>query len=240
MSGKNAIVELRQYRLHPCRRDELIQLFEREFIEPQEHAGMRILGQFRSLDDDDRFVWMRGFPDMSTRANALATFYGGPAWQAHKAAANATMIDSDDVLLLHPAHPNAGFAVRRGRTGAASGERPRLYVASVHTFEAAVEAKFALHFDTVLAPLVARYGGNIVARLATERSRNTYPALPVRENENAFVWLANFADAAAYDRYLDCLRREGSWQRGLDSFSGPRLGPITTLRLEPTARSLLR
>ena len=159
---------------------------------------MRILGQFRSLDDDDRFVWMRGFPDMSTRANALATFYGGPAWQAHKAAANATMIDSDDVLLLHPAHPNAGFAVRRGRTGAASGERPRLYVASVHTFEAAVEAKFALHFDTVLAPLVARYGGNIVARLATERSRNTYPALPVRENENAFVWLANFADAAAY------------------------------------------
>ena len=184
---------------------------------------MRILGQFRSLDDDDRFVWMRGVPDMSTRANALATFYGGPAWQAHKAAANATMIDSDDVLLLHPAHPNAGFAVRRGRTGAAS-----------------VEAKFALHFDTVLAPLVARYGGNIVARLATERSRNTYPALPVRENENAFVWLANFADAAAYDRYLDCLRREGSWQRGLDSFSGPRLGPITTLRLEPTARSLLR
>src|SRR5204863_6636074 len=88
------IVELRQYTLHRGKRDVLIDLFDREFIEPQETLGMNILGQFRDLDDPDRFVWLRGFRDMASRAAALQAFYGGPVWKAHRETANATMIDS--------------------------------------------------------------------------------------------------------------------------------------------------
>ena len=58
------IVELRQYTLHPNRRDVLISLFEREFLDTQAEAGIAVLGQFRDLDADDRFVWLRGFQDM--------------------------------------------------------------------------------------------------------------------------------------------------------------------------------
>ena len=94
------VLELRQYTLQPGRRDELIALFEHEFIEPQEQAGARLLGTFRDLDDADRFVWLRGFADMSARADALGTFYGGPIWKQHRDAANATIVDSDNVLLL--------------------------------------------------------------------------------------------------------------------------------------------
>ena len=39
---------------------------------------MHIVGQFRDLDDPDRFVWIRGFTDMSSRLAALPNFYGGP------------------------------------------------------------------------------------------------------------------------------------------------------------------
>src|SRR5207248_4135647 len=88
-----------QYTLHPGKREVLIELFERALIEPQEAAGMRILGQFRDLDRPDHFVWIRGFPDMASRVEALSAFYGGPVRKAHREAANATMIDSDDVLL---------------------------------------------------------------------------------------------------------------------------------------------
>ena len=98
-----AVIELRQYTLHAGRRDTLIELFEHAFIEPQEAAGMRVLGTFRDLDDADRFVWLRGFVDMASRAPTLAAFYGGPAWQRHRDVANATMVDSDNVLLLRPA-----------------------------------------------------------------------------------------------------------------------------------------
>ncbi len=62
------IVELRQYTLHPGRRDALIDLFDREFVESQEALGMKIIGQFRDLDNPNRFVWLRGFRDMPSRA----------------------------------------------------------------------------------------------------------------------------------------------------------------------------
>ena len=103
------IVELRRYVLHPGRRDELIDLFDREFVESQEAVGMAILGQFRDVDRPDQFVWLRGFDDMTARHAALTAFYGGPVWEAHAAAANDTMVAVDDVLLLRPAATGSGL-----------------------------------------------------------------------------------------------------------------------------------
>ncbi|MEU0397925.1 hypothetical protein ABZ208_35265 [Streptomyces sp. NPDC006208] len=37
---------------------------------------------------------------MTRRRRSLEAFYTGPVWRKHRDAANATMIDSDDVLLL--------------------------------------------------------------------------------------------------------------------------------------------
>jgi len=84
------IVELRQYALHPGKRDDLIDLFDREFVETQEAVGMTIIGQFRDLNNPDRFVWLRGFRDMPSRGRALSDFYGGPVWKAHSATGRAT------------------------------------------------------------------------------------------------------------------------------------------------------
>jgi hypothetical protein len=97
------IVELRQYTLEPGRRDVLVDLFERYFIESQEALGITVIGQFYDLDDPDRFVWLRGFENMVTRKAGLTRFYGeSEAWRTHGPAANATMIDWTDVLLLRP------------------------------------------------------------------------------------------------------------------------------------------
>src|SRR5512147_1701946 len=107
------IVELRQYTLHPGMRDDLIELFDREFVETQEAVGIQVIGQFYDLDDPDHFIWLRGFNDMEAREQSLKAFYGGPVWQAHRDTANATMIDSDNVLLLRLAHPTSGFALAK-------------------------------------------------------------------------------------------------------------------------------
>jgi hypothetical protein len=87
-----AVVELRQYSLHPGTRDRFIELFDREFVESQEALGSWVIGQFRDLDDPDRIVWLRGFRDMPARGKALTAFYGGSVWQAHRDAANAAII----------------------------------------------------------------------------------------------------------------------------------------------------
>ena len=65
------VVELRQYTLHPGTRERFVDLFQREFVESQEAAGMTLIGFFRDLDDPDRYVWLRGFPDMEKRQAAL-------------------------------------------------------------------------------------------------------------------------------------------------------------------------
>ena len=112
-------LQLRQYLLRPGRREDLVALFDRELAAPQEAEGMYVVGRFRDLDRPDHFVRLRGFPDLATRANRLRAFYGGPVWRAHRDAADATMIDWDDVLLLGavpghalpwppPAAPQAG------------------------------------------------------------------------------------------------------------------------------------
>ena len=92
------VVELRRYTLHPGARDTLVRLFDAHFVEGQERCGMRIIGQFRDLDDPDRFVWLRGFADMEARTRALEAFYGGPVWKEHGPAANATMVDHTDEI----------------------------------------------------------------------------------------------------------------------------------------------
>src|SRR5215218_6003928 len=97
------IVELRQYTLHPGTRDVLIELFDGALAEGQEAVGITLIGWFRDLDDPDQFVWLRSFCDMQDRARALAAFYDGPVWAEDRGEANATMIASENVLLLRPA-----------------------------------------------------------------------------------------------------------------------------------------
>ena len=102
------VLELRQYTLRPGMRDVLIELFEREFVESQEALGMTLVGQFRDLDDPNRFVWLRGFADMTTRAQALHDFYGGPVW---KSPSRSSQRD-DDRLRQRPALASGATGLR--------------------------------------------------------------------------------------------------------------------------------
>jgi quinol monooxygenase YgiN len=236
------IVELRQYTLHPGQRDVLIDLFDREFVESQEAVGMSVLGQFRKLDDPDLFVWLRGFPDMLSRAQALGAFYGGPVWKAHSRVANATMIDSDNVLLLHPARPTSGFSLEgsiRPPPGADAVQQG-LVVATIYHFDAPVGDDFLDFFERDVAPALADSGVAILAYFVTEESANTFPALPVRENEHVFVWFALFQDEAAYEQHLAVLPRSRHRRDDITESLARRLKrPPEILKLSPTARSLL-
>ncbi|HET9835567.1 MAG TPA: NIPSNAP family protein [Rhodanobacteraceae bacterium] len=242
MNASSPIVELRQYTLRPGARETLIELFDREFVETQEACGMQIIGQFRDLDDADRFVWLRGFADMPSRAQALAAFYGGPVWKAHRDAANATMIDSDNVLLLRPVAPHAGFDLT-GQTRVPVYRREiseELIVATLYAFDAPVDRDFLDFFAEQVGPALATTGAAPIACFATEYAANNFPALPVREGEHVFVWFAAFTDHAAYARHLAALVVSPEWQALAPALRRQLLAPPRTLRLAPTARSLLR
>ena len=235
---ESPLVELRRYTLHPGRRDTLIELFDREFVETQEAQGLRVIGQFRDLDDANRFVWLRGFADMARRAQGLAAFYGGPVWQAHRDAANATMVDSDDVFLLRPAWPGAGIdgeAPRRAKPGTTD-TPPGLLDAAVFPLRAPAGSDLLALCREVLSPVLRQGGARRIAWYVTEASPNNFPRLPVREGEPVLVGLALFHSPAAFDAFA----RGGAWARDAQPKLAPWLaGPTESHRLTPTARSAL-
>ncbi len=228
-SDPESVLELRQYTLVPGRRDDLVALFDTYFLESQDAVGGRVLGQFRDLDDPDRFVWVRAFADLASRQRALEGFYGGPVWAAHRDAANATMVDSDDVLLLRPAADGSGFRtdglVRApaedtgGGIGTASG--PVVHVTVVEV-PAGSESDLVAWWTAQVEPAERAAGGRPLGCLVTEPAANTFPALPVREGEHVLVGFVAYDDASG-------VRPE------------PPVGRVLQhLRLAPTARSLLR
>jgi len=212
------VIELRQYTLLPGRRDDLIALFEQHFVESQEEQGMTLIGTFRDANDPDRFVWLRGFPDMESRARSLAAFYGGPVWKANRSAANDTMIDSDNVLLLTPAWEGADFPPGKPRAPVgATGSQKGIVIVSIHQFDAPVADAFIGGFRGLPHT-------NLLAACVTEARENNFPALPVRTGENVFVSFSLFADTDAGPSPLP---------RALAN----RIKVTETLRLIPTARS---
>ncbi|GAA2840150.1 NIPSNAP family protein [Crossiella cryophila] len=214
-----SVIELRQYTLHPGRRDDLIELFDREFVATQEAVGIQVLGQFRTPVDPDRFVWLRGFPDMAARRQALTAFYDGPAWAEHRAAANATMIDSDDVLLLRPESGELSAGVRAW---------PGVYLATLCFLDHPVDAEFRALFRAEVAPMLAETGAPAPAAFSTEYAENTFPRLPVRTGEHAFGWLTRFSSMVALAGHESARVRTAAWTR-----------LRARLRAEPTALPLL-
>lgn len=230
MSGPDAVYELRRYRLKPGSREGLIALFEREFIETQEVEGMTLNGTYRDLDDPDAFVWFRSFPDMEQRARALAAFYGGPTWQAWGSAANATMINSDNVLLLRPVGavfpPSAGHA----------NDGP--VAISTCSLAPGREDDFARRWRSDVQPMLESVGARIDAAFVSEKSANSFPQLPVREGDTVFVWVSAFRDDASYQAHLAELGALPDWtEKALPWLDRQIWRPVETLRLRPTARS---
>lgn len=229
-------IELRRYQMKPGRRDDLIALFEEHFIESQEACGMVPLGHYRNLDDDDAFVWVRGFPKFEERAAALDAFYvQSDAWRDNRDAANDTMIDSDNVLLLKPARENSGFDLRSmTRSAPAAPELPhRLLWLCAVMLEAPASEATVTAFERNALPLLSNVTG-AVSYFVTDQRRNEFPRLPVREGEYAFV-------ACGLCPALDDIER---CKQIVDERFIPavaeRVVTVEHFRLRPAHRSLLR
>jgi hypothetical protein len=230
-----SVVELRQYTLHPGRRDELVSLFERELVQGQEEAGIHVLGQFEDVARPDRFVWFRGFRSMSMRREALTRFYGGPVWHAHRDAANATMVEWNDVLLLRPVQPNRGFPRRRATAKRQPGTS-RVLVRMLHRAPGADD--LVMFFRERVHPVLEGTGAMPVALLETKHATNDFPRLPVREDSDVVVSLSVLSDEEGLQEHLALLDADLDWREYVEPALRSRLlAEPRYVVLRPTPRS---
>ena len=237
----SAVVELRQYTHHPGTRDTLIALFESSFVPRMETLGMRVLAHFRDADDPNRFVWMRGYPRMAERKAMCEAFYGDPVWLSRRDAANATLVDTDDVLLMKPSNATSSFLLAPERGAVAPLGDGGMALLTTWLFTAPVDEDFVRFFETRAVPILERLGGPSIGRFRTDGAKNDFPRHPIREGENAFVWLSTFASAAELDGFVARLEADPAWTTTVMAAVTPRLAssPRRT-RLVPTARSRVR
>ncbi|MDI7862631.1 NIPSNAP family protein [Rhizobiaceae bacterium n13] len=218
----------------------MISLFDREFVEPQEALGMRIEGEFRDLDDPDSFVWVRSFADMETRTDALASFYSSPIWKEHGPAANTTMLNSDNVLLLKTAAGAFPFPHNLSRDKEAKRSKARgLVVVNTCSLAPGTEENFARRFREHALPALQDAGARIDGLFATERGKNGFPRLPVREGETVFVWFECHKDQDSVAVCQNHLRQNPVWTREIYPWMDSQCWQkIEIAYLTPTARSL--
>jgi hypothetical protein len=144
------------------------------------------------------------------------------------------MIAFDNVRLLRPARPGAGFVLRDRLDGRAKG----LNVATINTLRDADASTFPAFFHEAVAPRLAASGAAPVAAFETEPSENTWLRLPVRQGEHAFVWFAGFDDVSVHDRHVARLGDDPTWTTAVGPELRRRLETAPDIwRLVPTARS---
>ena len=94
------IIEMRTYWTKPGRRSEFLEIFKARSIPAHHEIGMKILGPLLSIEDEDTFFFMRGFPDLESREPMKAKFYEGELWKKELENVLLPMIEKYDVVLV--------------------------------------------------------------------------------------------------------------------------------------------
>lgn len=74
------IIEVRVYKVTAGKMDEWERFFHDKLVEPQEKAGIKIIAAYRTLEDENLFVWMRQFSSKAKMAAERAGFYESELW----------------------------------------------------------------------------------------------------------------------------------------------------------------
>src|SRR6185369_15762477 len=128
----------------------------------------------------------------------------------HREAANACIVDSDNVLLLRPVHGRPFELDARPPPGEMENARG-IVVATIYYFDAPVDDEFLAFFEREIRPELLETGAQVRSAFVTESSTNNF-RLPVREGEQVFVWLAGFSDLVAYQQHVAALANLVNWR----------------------------
>lgn len=188
------ILELRNYLLKPNTTNTFISYFNTNFVAPMNLLGGYTLKQFTIKDVNDRFVWFRGFTDMSARVKFLNDFYiKSPTWKKFGPGANDMMINSDNVYLLRLLNRekireinNSLFKTNKGFTVV------EFYVCN-STLNKVIEL-----FNADYIPFLKTLEIEDISLWVSEMLENDFPQLPVFQDKNLLVIIANYNDEKEY------------------------------------------
>jgi len=100
MQASSMIIEMRTYKIAPGKRPEFIKILETKAFPAHQRIGMKILGPFLSVEDEDTFFWMRAFPNQQSRESMRDEFYEGKLWKEELEQKLMPILDKYDVVVV--------------------------------------------------------------------------------------------------------------------------------------------
>jgi NIPSNAP protein len=94
------IIEMRTYKIKAERRGEFVEILESKAFPEHQKIGMKTIGPFLSVEDDDTFFWMRGFPDLQSRERMRNEFYEGKLWKDELEGKLMPILEKFDVVIV--------------------------------------------------------------------------------------------------------------------------------------------
>ena len=100
MQPFSMIIEMRTYKIEVGKRAEFLKILETKAIPAHQKIGMKILGPFLSVEDDNTFFWMRAFPDQQSRQRMRNEFYEGKLWKEELEQKLMPILEKYDVVVV--------------------------------------------------------------------------------------------------------------------------------------------
>jgi hypothetical protein len=157
------------------------------------------------------------------------------------------MRESHHVHLLRPlgpVHALTGGLALEDRASEPPGAFPPhtgLVVADFYRSPAGGLGRLVEWFEQHLQPALAARGHPVLGHFVAELTPNDYPRLPVIQDPELLVVLTAYRDGEHHAAARADWQRSAAWRAGPGG-AGPAAlaGGVATLRLRPTARSLIR
>lgn len=247
------VLDMLRYMVPPSARDTLVAVFDRAIDAGGDSTMRREVALFRDIDRANAFVWLRGSSG-TDQASALTAYYRSQSWSALHSVTDRADISVAHVHLLAPAHLDRLLLGDRQARGAPMDSG--IVVVTRYSFDPSAArqvqlVKFPDFFDERMAPRLYAAGVRPIATFKTHHQAHepsvytegvgwhttALPGLPVREQQQEFVWFARFPDVAAYDRAVAALNRDPRWTEYQEILSELLAVPPEVWRLRPVGRS---
>jgi quinol monooxygenase YgiN len=200
------VIEIRNYLIRHGQRDSFIDFFQSNFIQSQQDAGACLFGQYRVKDQDDNFLWIRGFASMEARSKFLPSFYYGDFWNRHKEKANSFLANNDNVHLLRPLTLDSRkLSTASGISHENLAPSGGLVVLDYYISNSKLD-KLITFFEQHFIEAINKSGVKEYTLWVSELEENDFPRLPVFQDKNLMVMVSSYKDEAEYRATLMKIR----------------------------------
>ena len=78
---ESPVIEVRVYKIPEGKMDEWERFFHDKLVGAMERAGIKVLSAYRTMGDENLFVWSRQYSNKANMAKERAAFYESDLWR---------------------------------------------------------------------------------------------------------------------------------------------------------------